>query len=161
MSSRPIMRKLLEAIAALALAVLFWITWVALYGPGKLTGQIPTHFGPTGQPTAYGPPSMLLLFPIIGIVLYALMTAVSFFPSSFNYPVRVTAQNRPRLQQLALNLIAFLKAETLVLFAVIQQQTIQAVRQQTNGLPVLLMPAALVLIFLTIGAHLVAMRRSA
>ena len=155
------MRKLIEAIAALALAALLWTTYGALYGADKFIGQIPTRFGPGGQAVAYGPPSMLLLFPLIGMVLYALMTTVSFFPSSFNYPVRVTAQNRPRLQQIALNLVSFLKAETLVLFAAIQHQTIQAIRQQTNSLPVLLMPAALVLIFVTIALHLAAMRRSA
>ena len=154
------MRKLLEILAATALLTLLYITWAALYGPNHFTGQIPTHFGPTGEPTAYGPPTMLLLFPLIATVLYALMTAVSFYPSAFHYPVRVTAQNRPRLQRIILRLISFLKAETLLLFAVIQYQTIQAVRQQSNTLPVLLMPIALAVIFLTIALHLAALRRA-
>ena len=149
------MRKLLELLAAAALLALLYVTWAALYGPSHLSGQIPTHFGPDGQPT------MLLAFPLIAVVLYALMTAVSFYPSAFHYPVRVTAQNRARLQRITLRLIAFLKAETLSLFAAIQYETIQAIRQQSNSFPVLLMPLALVFIFLTIALHIAALRRAA
>ena len=155
------MRKLLQAISLIALAALLWITYDALYGASRLTGPIPTHFGIDGQPNAWGDPKMLLMLPGVGIFLYLTMTLVSFFPSSFNYPVRVTPRNRERLQSIALNMIAALKAETLLLLALLQYFTIQGVRTGHNGLPPALMITAIVLVFLTMTAHIVAIRRAA
>lgn len=155
------MRKLLEFVAIAALAALVYFTWTALYGPNHLSGQIPTHFNGAGEPTAYGPVSTLWLLPIIGLGLYVLITAVSFFPGSFNFPVRVTAQNRDRLQRIATRMVVGIKAEILVLFAILQHAIIQSVRTQTNSLPVLLMPIAIALIFLTMALHIAALVRSA
>jgi hypothetical protein len=98
---------------------------------------------------------------VIGLGLYALITVVSFFPGSFNFPVRVTAQNRDRLQRIAMRMVVGVKAETLILFAILQNAILQSVRTQTNSLPVLLMPIAIALIFLTIALHLVALMRAA
>lgn len=155
------MRKLLELLAIAALAALIYFTWTALYGPNHLSGQIPTHFNGAGEPTSYGPASTLWLLPIIGAALYTLITVVSLFPSSFNFPVRVTAQNRNRLHRIAVRMVVSIKAEVLLLFAVLQYAIIQSVRTQTNSLPILLMPIALGVIFLTLALHLVALRRSA
>jgi hypothetical protein len=154
------MRRPLQLISLIALAILLWITWQALYGPNPLTGRIPTHFGLDGQPDAWGEPKMLLLLPGMGIALFLLMTIVGRFPASFNYPVRVTPKNRERLQQIALSMIAALTAETVTLVAALQYFTIQSVRLQRNGLPSALMLASIFVIFLTMGAHIIAMRRT-
>jgi hypothetical protein len=154
------MRKLLQLVSLIALATLLWITYEALYGPNPLTGRIPTHFGLDGQPNAWGEPKMLLLLPGFGVALFLLMTIVGRYPSSFNYPVRVTPRNRERLQQIALSMIAALTAETLSLFAALQYFTIQSIRLQRNGLPPALMLTSIFVIFLTMGAHIIAMRRA-
>jgi uncharacterized membrane protein len=155
------MRKLLEAVALIALLALLCITGGALYGPHALPGRIPTHFDPSGDPDAWGTPRMFLLLPLIATGLYALITAVSRRPAVFNYPTRITPQNRGFLQEIALNMIAFLKAEVLILFALIQHFSIQTARLQQNVLPPYLMLTALILIFTTIALHITAMRRSA
>jgi len=155
------MRKYLEAISLTALAILLWITWAALYGPRALTGPIPTHFDLAGHPNAYGPPQMLLILPAVALVLYLLITVVSRNPAVFNYPVRATPQNRQRLQELALNMIAFLKAETVILFALIQYQTIDSARNLQSTLPQSLMLIGIAVIFSTIALHIIAMRRAA
>jgi uncharacterized membrane protein len=154
------MRKYLEAISLTALAILLWITWAALYGPRALTGPIPTHFDLAGHPNAYGPPQMLLVLPAVALVLYLLITVVSRNPAVFNYPVRVTPQNRQRLQELALNMIAFLKAETVILFALIQYQTIESARNLQSNLQQSLMLTGIAVIFSTIALHIIAMRRA-
>jgi hypothetical protein len=154
------MRKYLEAISLTALAILLWITWAALYGPRALTGSIPTHFDLAGTPNAYGPPQMLLVLPAVAIVLYLLITIVGRNPAVFNYPVRVTPKNRPRLQDLALNMIAFLKAETVILFTLIQYQTIDSARNLHSSLPQSLMLTGIAVIFSTIALHILAMRRA-
>jgi len=96
-------------------------------------------FDLAGHPNAYGPPQMLLILPAVALVLYLLITVVSRNPAVFNYPVRATPQNRQRLQELALNMIAFLKAETVILFALIQYQTIDSARNLQSTLPQSLM----------------------
>ena len=155
------MRKLLQILSLVALATLLWITWSALYGPNPLAGRIPTHFGPDGQPNAWGDPKMLLMLPAIAIFLYLLMTLASRYPASFNYPVRVTAQNRQRLERIALNMIAWLTVETVALFTTLQYFILQAIRTQHNALPPALMIVAIVLIFFTMAIHISAMRLAA
>jgi hypothetical protein len=126
-----------------------------------LPNRIPTHFDAVGQPTGWGTPRMLLAVPIVACALYLLMTWVARYPSAFNYPVRVTPANQQRLQELAVGMIAWLKAEMIWLMACIQMVTVRAARLGWGGLPVWLMPLALGVVFGTIIGHVVAMRRSA
>jgi cytochrome bd-type quinol oxidase subunit 2 len=154
------MRKFLEALSLAALTALLWQTYAALHGANRLPDRIPTHFDLAGNPNAWGPSGMLLTLPAVAMFLYLSISLVSRYPNSFNYPVRVTAQNRLRLQAIALNMVAFLKAETLCLFALLQYYTLQAARSERLGLPPWLMFAAIALVFLTMGYHVYAMRRA-
>ena len=155
------MRKLLELLALASLVTLLYLTGAALFGPHALPSRIAVHIGPTGEPDSWGTPRMLLLLPLIAIGLYALITAVSRRPAVFNYPARITPQNRRFLQEIALNMIAFLKFEVITLFTLIQYFSIQAAHLQQNVLPPFLMLTALVIIFATMGLHIAAMRRTA
>jgi len=155
------MRKLLESIALLVLFANLVFTANALIGLHALPARIPTHFSITGEPDAWGSPRMLLLLPLISLALYALMTLLSRKPASFNYPAPVTAQNRNRLHRLAVEMLAWLKAEVLLLFGLIQFFAIRTVRVQENVLPVWMMPVGMLLIFATIFWYIRAMRRAA
>jgi len=154
------MRKTLEAICLVAMAALFWVTFCAVYGHDALPDRIPTHFDLAGKPNGWGSPSSLLLLPVLALVLYLGMTLVSRFPSTFNYPVRVTAENRPRLQALSLEMIAWLKVELVCLFTWIQWSIVESVRQGQGGLPVLVVPGSLVVVLGTVVWHIVAMNRA-
>lgn len=155
------MRKNLEAISLVALALLCWITGRALYGPQPLPGKIAIHFDLAGHPNGWGSPSTLLLLPGVAIALYLLLTLVSRLPSAFNYPVRVTAENRPRLQALSLSMIAWLKMEMICLFAWIQWTIVESAQQNRLTMAPTDVPLFILAIFATIGWHLVAMRRAA
>ena len=154
------MRKSLEAVALAALAFQAWITYRAFFGPDPLPAKIPTHFDAAGNPNAWGSPATLLFFPAIAVFIYLLFTVVTRFPAAFNYPVRVTAQNRARLEQLALQMIAWLKLEIVLLFAVIQWGIIQAARHPTTTTPASWMPFMLIAVFATIGWHIASMFRA-
>jgi uncharacterized membrane protein len=154
------LRVVLELVAAAALIALIWVSYSALHGPHALAGRIPTHFGADGQPNAWGSPATLWLLPMMTAFLYGTMSLASFFPASFNFPVRVTAADRPRLEGLALRLISWLKAELACLFLWIQLQMIDSVRAGGARLSALMMPAVLVIVFGTIIAHIVAMSRA-
>jgi len=155
------MRKFLEAVALLILVANLAVTGDALLGPHALPSRIPTHFAITGEANAWGTPRMLLLLPLISLALYVLMTFLSRRPASFNYPAPITAQNRNRLHRLAVEMLAWLKAEVLTLFALIQFFAIRTVRMEQNVLPVWLMPVGMVLIFGTVFWYIRAMRRAA
>jgi uncharacterized membrane protein len=155
------MRRTLEAIGLGGLAVLFWITYSAFNGPNPLPDRIPTHFDAAGDPNGWGSPNMLWLLPVIGASLYLVITVISQFPTSFRYSVQVTETNRARLQQITLSMLAWLKAELVGLFAVLQWWMIQAARSSQGRISPWLMPGFLVVVFTTAGWHVVALFQAA
>lgn len=155
------MRRNLEIVGVAALAAMLFIALRALYGPGSLPPSIPTHFSADGQADAFGSRWSLLSLPVVAIALYSLMTVVARRPSAFNYPVRVTPANRPRLESLALDMIAWLKVELACILAWIERATIVAARSTEGGMSPLFMPLALAAIFGTVIWYFVAMRRAA
>ena len=154
------MRRSLEVVGLLALAILGWITFRALYGPDRLPARIPTHFDMAGNPNGWGSPSSLWVLPAIALVIYGLISVVSFFPSAFNYPVPVTPENRPRLQALSLQMVAWLKVELAFLLTLLQWFILAAVRSGRGHLSVWIVPLFLVLVFGTCIGYIVAMVRT-
>jgi hypothetical protein len=154
------MRKILEALALAALVVQGLLTWRAFLGPDHLPSRVPLHFDAAGNPDGWGTPATLLFFPGIAVFIYLLFTVVTRFPSAFNYPVRVTPQNRVRLEELALGMIAWLKVELIWLFAAIQWSIVEAARRHFNVAPAGFMPIALIAVFATVGWHIAAMFRT-
>lgn len=150
------MRRVLEIVSLAALVLLVYIAVSAFYGAHRLPDRIPTHFNAAGQANGWGSPRVLLIFPGFAVAVYLLMSLVSRFPAAFNFPVRVTPFNRKRLEELALNMIAWLKAEVVVFFAWITWSAIGAARSPDHRLSPLLMPALLVAVFVTCAAHTVA-----
>ena len=155
------MRRSLEFVALAALAAVWVMSAYALLGPSRLPDRIPTHFNFSGKPDGWGSPQLLWILPGFGSILYAGMTIVTRFPEAFNYPARVTPANRAVLQGLALRMIAWLKVEVMCLFAGIQYVTIESARRGGGALPPFSMGTAIVVVFGTIGWHVIAMRRSA
>ena len=155
------MRKTLELAGILVLGVLVWITYAALHGPDRLPDRVPTHFDPAGNANAWGSPGGMIILPVIAGGVYLLMTVVACFPSAFNYPVRVTPLNLPRLQDITLNMIAWIKVEIVCLFAVLQWVFVQSARSGEGHLFPRVLPVFLVLIFGTVALHFVALFRAA
>ena len=154
------MRKILEVFGLGALAGLALLTMRAFYGPARLPARIPTHFAANGRPDAWGSSILLLTFPAMAVGLHLFMTVVAHYPSAFNYPVRVTPANHARLENLALDMIAWLKSELAWLFALLEWFAVRAAQQTGHGIPVLLMPVALAAIFGAIAWHVAAMFRA-
>lgn len=151
------MRKILETIAMVGLAVSYWIAYSAVYGPNPLPDRVPTHFGITGQPNAWGSPSGMFMLPAIATAVYLILSVVALFPSTFNFPIRVTPQNRPRLETLARQLLAWINVDMVCLFAWIQWSILEGMRQGYMNPPVMLMPIFLVVVLGTTIGYVVAM----
>ena len=155
------MRKALEVVSLAGLLFMAWITAHALYGAHRLAGPVPVHFNAAGEVDAWGSPWALTILPLAGFGIYLLMTVVARYPSAFNFPVQVTPRIRPRLEALAVEMIAWLKAEVVCLFAWIQTLTVQAARHGKAGLPPFVVPCVLAAVFATIFSYVIAMRRAA
>lgn len=114
---------------------------------GDLPGEIPTHFDGSGLPDGYGSKGTLLLFPVIGFVLYFLLTIISFFPHIFNFPVKITPQNAEIQYRLAIRLLRILKTLILVMFSFICYQTIKTAMGSSVGLGNVFLPVFLLITF--------------
>ncbi|MDR3741147.1 MAG: DUF1648 domain-containing protein [Terracidiphilus sp.] len=154
------MRRLAESFGLAGLVVLVWQTWAALWGPHRLPDRVPTHFDVAGNPNAWGSPSGLLLLPVIALCVYLLISVVARFPQSFNYPVRVTPANVERLRNATLDMLSWVKAEIGWLFAVLQWAFVRSALTGNGALFPKILPVFLVVIFGTVGIHLLAIVRA-
>ncbi|MGD0911716.1 MAG: DUF1648 domain-containing protein [Terracidiphilus sp.] len=154
------MRKPAELLSLAALAALAFITINVFYGPHPLPSRIPTHFDALGNVNGWGSTQSLLFFPVFAAAMYLLLTAVSGFPAKFNYPVKVTGLNRAQLQQLALSLLASIKAELLVFLAWMEFAMVQAARSPERTLKPYPVAVFVAILFATIIGHIVAMFRA-
>lgn len=155
------MRKSAELFGLAGLLLLVVQTWSALWGLHRLPEQVPTHFDAAGTPNAWGSPNGMILLPVVAIGVYLLITIVTRFPASFNYPIRVTPINRARLEQVTLNMLAWIKAELAWLFAVLQWAFVRAAGTGDGSIFPKVVPAFIVVIFGTIGLGLVSIVRAA
>jgi uncharacterized membrane protein len=152
----PAVRKTLELASLILLAAMAWIAWSALRGPDPLPERVATHFDAAGNANAWGSPAGIVVLPILGVVIYCIFSAAPIFRSSFNYPVKVTPENRQRLEALALRLLSFIKVEALALFLWIEHSIIDAMRQGKGNFPPGLMPIFLAVVLGTVAIHIVA-----
>jgi uncharacterized membrane protein len=122
---------LVMLIGAVGVLVCFFV--VLRYWP-LLPDTVPTHFGPSGKPDAWGGKASLLILPIVGAVLYSGMALLSRFPHIYNYPWTITEQNARTQYRLAAGLMRWLGLGIAWLFAYLQWNTIQTAFNKSNGL---------------------------
>lgn len=122
-----------------ALETAGWITllslWaIALYHYSSLPDSIPTHYNIAGRPDRYGKKTSLLLLPLIGTVLFAIITLLNKYPHIFNYPGKITETNASLQYASATRLLRVLKLGILVTFTLIAWKTIATATGQANGI---------------------------
>ena len=126
-----------------------------------LPRQVPMHFDARGAVDAYGDKSTLLILAGVTAGLYVLLTVVSFFPQYFNYPAKVTPENRGRMQGIATAMIGWMKAEFTWLFSYIVWVTIRVAMGRASGLGWAFLPVMLAVIGVTVVRGVVRMRQAA
>ena len=120
-----------------------------------LPDRIPIHFGLGGQPDALGDKIAIWMLPAVAAIIFAVLTAVSRYPHTFNYPVRITEQNARRQYLLARSLLVWLKAEICWLFALVVRQQILVALGNAQRFSVELLFGIILLIFATVGVYFV------
>jgi uncharacterized membrane protein len=140
-------------------ALLGLIANLALYifSINNLPDRIPTHFSFSGEADGWGSKNYLILPSVVSVFLYSILTIVWFFPSHYNYPVKLNAANKEIQAGLAKKLLLILKAEVVWLFLFLQFKTIQVAEKNTSGLGPLFILVFLIIIFVTIGTFILKM----
>ena len=158
------MRKILEAISVLLIGLQFWMTEATLHGANRLPDKIPIHFGLNGQPDGWGSPSSLIVLPIIALTLYLVLTLtaalVPRYPELVNFPFAVSEEDRPKLVEMTMDMVAWLKVELMCLFFGIQYVILDCARKQYGRLSPAYGLVVVAVIFGTIDWFSIAMYRA-
>lgn len=117
--------------------------------------QIPSHFNFQGHIDSWSNKNMILFPVFVSLFLYLLLTVVSFFPSMWNMPVKITEENMERAYHYTRNMITILKLELVSVFAYITIQTSKA-----QVLSPYFLPVFLVIIFGTVGIYIFLINKS-
>ena len=127
---------LLGVVLTVALPAFFW---------DRLPDRVPTHFGFSGQPDAWGPKAWIWAVPAVSVALYLGLSWLARFPHRLNYPWPITPENAPAQYRCARWLLLSLKAVIGWTFAWIVWGTIQTSLGNASGLGQAFLP-------LTVGA---------
>ena len=152
----PVERVLDIAGAMFVLAAIL----VPLFSYQLLPKTIPSHFGFTGKPDAWGDVHLLFILPAFSLILFLVLTVMSRYPHLYNYPVRITEENAFRQYRLARMFIAVLKTVITAIFAWLEFQTIRVAEGKSGGLGEAFLPLFLVLIFGAVIVYFVKAFRS-
>jgi hypothetical protein len=142
------MRTVREALAGLGLLC---VCTYPLAHWNYLPPRVPVHFGLTGHADGFGSKSTLLVLPATAVILYLTLSVVVRFPAYFNFPVPVTDRNRQTLRALAIDMIGWLKAEVMCIFAWLMLAAISTAEGHSSGLGTAFAPVSLGVIAATIA----------
>jgi uncharacterized membrane protein len=137
-------KRLLELVS---IAGLIYIVYVLAQNWNSIPDRVPGHFGLDGRPDAYASKSSILLLPVVGFVIYLVITVLGRYPHMFSYMWKITPENAYRQYQLAGTMLSAMKAEVIWIFNYIIFATIKISMGKAEGLSPLFLPILLVVIF--------------
>ncbi len=135
---------ILEAIAFAALPGTFLLL---LDRWPQLPGNVPIHFSTTGVPNGWASKDTLWILPLLGAVLYLILTLVAKNPYSMNIPIQLDREN-PEIRSLLRSMAITLKAVVLLIFICVIWFSINIAMGNSDGLGVWFLPSTLAAIFL-------------
>ncbi len=116
----------------------------------SIPDTIPAHYNAAGEVNRWGDKSELIFLPIIGGMLYFLITLIQQYPAAWNTGITVTEQNRERVYQILGNLIGTTKLMMLAVFS-----GITVLSSLGRSLPIWYLGVFLLLLFGSIAFFLV------
>jgi hypothetical protein len=129
-------RYLGEVIALGALVTLYL---VAAWNYPMLPERVPRHFDARGLPDAWGAPGSIWVLPVIALPLYALCTL----------PLLLAEIGRHPAPPLEAAVLAWLKAEILIIFLWIEWRSVEVAYERAAGLGAAFLPVTLVVVAAT------------
>ncbi len=119
-----------------------------------LPDEVPIHFNGSGEVDGYGSKWVLLLMPMIGVGMLALLGFLERHPEWHNYPQRLSEDNALRFYTHSRTMLNRVKNVTLVLFAQIQVDIVRVPLGERDGLSIWITGTliALMLVIIAVGA---------
>ncbi len=156
---RSPLERNIEILAALGIAVIIALTIWAWF---TLPTVVPTHYGIAGRPNAYGGKGpLLLIMLLVAIFVFALLTFLSRYPHTFNYPRPITEENAPRQYRLARTFLGVFKLEIVWLCCILQVMIVQAAQTRSFGIGILVVGLCIpIVIIATAVAHIMQAARA-
>ena len=158
MSSRPAPEiqtsgfdKMIE-LAGWGCLILLWI--ITIFSYARLPEIIPTHFDASGQADDEGSKMVLFFLPVIGTLLFVVLTILNRYPHIFNYPVAITADNAQKQYSNAVRMIKILKLSIVVTFTILVLLISGAASSGNGSLGIWFLPVVLALVFVPIAFFL-------
>lgn len=125
--------------AVLVLGPLAYTSWMW----NKLPARIPLHFGFNGQADGFGDARNFWLVPTFGLVLFVGLTLLERVPHVYNYPYRITDNNREATYRLGRRMVLGLKTSLTAVLAYVTIATLQTAVGHTNGLGAWFVPTVM------------------
>lgn len=124
----------------------FYFVWSNF---GDLPEQVPVHWDWNGHANRWDTPTQLFMLPGIGLFMYLFMTIMSFFPSKFKYPMKVTDSNRAAVYAMAVRMLQWTKLLSIALTSYISYATVSAAL--SGGREMISMWPVAIFVALTLG----------
>lgn len=121
----------------------------------NIPDQIPAHFNVAGEVDRMGGKGSILMLPIMGWLLYGMISFIEMFPQIWNTGVKVTEQNKERVYNICRSMLLLTK-----LIIVIDFTFMAACMAKGQALPIWFTPVFLGVLFGTIILHIVLLFRS-
>ncbi|QHA90951.1 DUF1648 domain-containing protein [Bacillus sp. N1-1] len=138
-----------------ALTFLFLsIVYLSLEWSG-VPNRVPIHFNATGEADNWGSKTAIILFPMLGILIWGFFTVLERYPHRYNYVVKITEGNAALQYRSAVVLMRFLKNTIALLFAYLTVECVQIAKGIEEGLAWWVMPLFLTMIFSAIILYIV------
>lgn len=131
-----------------------WQVWPSL------PERVPQKFDLSGQPTRWGERSGLWLLPGLSLGIYTLLSVLQRMPHVYNYPTDLSPEEAPRLYEIGVSLVMWMKLQVVVLFALLSWRQVEVALGRTSGLEAWIVPALVTLNLGTVAYHLLRMREA-
>ncbi len=144
--------KIVEGISwVVALGMMCFAVWSYTHLPPT----IPMHFDGAGKPDNYGGKASIFVLPLIGSILFGVLTVLNNYPQSFNYPTEITPENAQKKYTIATRMIRALKLVIAAIFFSILLGTYATATGQASGLGVAFLPVTVGLLFVVLAYYIV------
>lgn len=98
---------------------------------GKQYG--PVHFSINGIPDGFGNQKFLMIMPLLGLLIYFGLLWIKKMKHMFNYPVKITPDNRGKQEMLIVGLVDSYAIITLLLFNLLSAYLIYTLYSEQSG----------------------------
>ena len=130
-----------------------------IYFFNDLPDRLPKHFNALGQPDSYGSKGIIWLLPTVGLFLYVGLTFLSKIPFTFNYPTKLTKENKEKVNKIGTRAIQLLKVAIIYSFVFLSFKTIKIGLNKSTELGGLFLPIFLSTILIILGVMIYKMRK--